>query len=231
MIGKFKFLLYLLFIMVVMLVAQGCKKEHDNISSANTVTDIDGNVYHFDTIGTQIWLLENLKVTHYRNGDSIPNVTSNKVWEHLKTDAYCDYKNNDSITNIYGRMYNWWAVNDPRNICPEGWHIPVYAEWWVLVNYLGGEAVAGGKMKETGEIHWTYNYRATNESGFTGLPGGYRSHYGGDCIDLGQNANWWTASEKDSIWAPFCTLLWYDAYFHRDQEMKTSGFNIRCVKD
>jgi uncharacterized protein (TIGR02145 family) len=232
MINKFKLLFYSLFIMIVLFFAKSCKKEDDeNKNPIDTITDIDGNVYHFDTIGAQIWLLENLKVTHYRNGDIIPNVTSNGEWEHLRTDAYCNYKNNDSITLIYGRLYNWYAANDPRNICPKGWHIPSYSEWWVLVNYLGGEFIAGGKMKETGQEHWFMNYKATNESGFTGLPGGYRSYYGGECIDIGQNANWWTSTDKDSIWAPVCTLLWYDASFYRDQVLKTSGFNLRCVKD
>jgi uncharacterized protein (TIGR02145 family) len=139
----------------------------------NTVTDIDGNIYHTVTIGTQVWMVENLKTTKYRNGDPIPNVTGN-AWAALTTGAYCWY-NNDAATYkaTYGALYNWYAVADSRNIAPTGWHVPTDAEWTTLTTFLGGESVAGGKLKETGTNHWTSpNTGATNETGFTALPGG-----------------------------------------------------------
>jgi uncharacterized protein (TIGR02145 family) len=109
----------MIFVMIGIIVAD-CNKEVASPLNDDIVVDIDGNAYHIDTIGSQIWMHENLKVTHYRNGDSIPYVSSNDIWKHLRSEGYCNYKNNDSIANIYGHMYNWYAATDPRNICPEG---------------------------------------------------------------------------------------------------------------
>src|ERR1035437_4904310 len=126
------------------------------------------------TICTQSWMLKNLDVSTYRNGDLIPEVTDGSAWSALTAGAWCWY-NNDSATNAstYGKLYNWYAVNDPRGLAPTGWHVPSDAEWTTLSTCLGGNAVAGGAMKETGTTHWTSpNTGATNSSGFTGLPGG-----------------------------------------------------------
>lgn len=154
------------------------------------VIDIDGNVYQIVTIGTQVWMAENLKVTHYRNGDVIPNVTDGPTWAGLTTGAYCEYDNNVASVATYGRLYNWYAAVDTRNIAPDGWHVPSDEEWKQLETYLGmsqAEADAiglrgsdeGGMLKETGTSHWdSPNTGATNESGFTALPGGHR-RYGG----------------------------------------------------
>jgi len=109
-----------------------------NRNQAQTVTDIDGNLYNTVTIGTQVWLEENLKVTYYNNGDEIPNVSSNTTWLSLSTGAYCNYENNTSYAPIYGRLYNWFAVNDSRGICPTEWHIATDEEWTVLTDLLGG---------------------------------------------------------------------------------------------
>nr|MBC8213906.1 fibrobacter succinogenes major paralogous domain-containing protein [Candidatus Neomarinimicrobiota bacterium] len=149
----------------------------------NTMTDIDGNTYQTIQIGTQIWTTTNLKVTHYRNGDAILTGYSNSEWSDLddtETGAYAVYDNNETNADTYGYLYNWYAVDDRRNIAPEGWHIPSDQEWQILVDFLG-ESVAAGKMQETGTEHWdSPNSSATNESGFTALPGGYRNNYNGN---------------------------------------------------
>lgn len=218
-------------IILVLILNISCKKDSDKPVLSDIVIDIDGNIYHFDTIGIQIWMRENLKVARYRNGDSIPYIANNDIWKHMRSEGYCHYRNNDSIANIYGHMYNWYAATDPRNICPEGWHIPSYSEWLILKDYLGGMNVAGGKMKEQGTIHWTINVNATNESGFTALPGGYRSQWTGGFTDIGKNGNFWTTMEQDSIWAVYCWVRNTEGYFHIDNELKNMGFSLRCIKD
>jgi uncharacterized protein (TIGR02145 family) len=200
--------------------------------SGGTVTDIDGNVYTTVIIGTQIWLGENLKVTHYRNGDVLPNVTNGTQWNRLSTGAYCWYNNDEAAyKNVYGAYYNWFTVVDSRNLCPTGWHIPNDAEWTTLTNYLGGDSVAGDKMKETGTVHWlSPNTGATNECGFTGLPGG--SRYGtGPFNDIGYSGNWWssTAYEPHDAW--FRYLLFNDGSVLKDWYNKGNGFSVRCVRD
>ncbi len=174
-----------------------------------TVTDIDGNVYQTVTIGTQVWMAENLKVTHYRNGEAIPNVTDNATWEGLTTGAYSEYDNDINNVATYGRLYNWYSVSDIRNMAPAGWHVPTDAEWKQLEMYLGmSQAQAdatgwrgtteGGKLKESGTTHWiSPNTGATNESGFTGLPGGYRAS-NGPYTDISISASFWSSTDDDS---------------------------------
>ncbi|NQT26384.1 PKD domain-containing protein [candidate division KSB1 bacterium] len=157
-----------------------------------TVTDIDGNVYQTVKIGVQWWMAENLKVTHYNNGDAIPNVTDNTEWDNLTSGAYCNY--NNDVTNIatYGRLYNFYTVKDARGIAPNGWHVSTEGDWEVLAHYLGGAAnEAGGKLKEAGFAHWNYpNNGATNESGFTALPAGMR--WNGSFKNLGGKTLYWS---------------------------------------
>jgi uncharacterized protein (TIGR02145 family) len=196
-----------------------------------TVTDIDGNVYQTVTIGSQVWMAENLKVTHYRNGDSIPNVTSVSAWANLKTGAYCEY--NDDVSNIatYGRLYNWHAAVDSRNIAPAGWHVPTDAEWQTLVDYLGDSTVAGGKMKEVGATHWlSPNTGATNESGFTALPGGCR-HFLGTYYSMRGYAIFWSSTEINSLGAWYRSLISSDSVIHRNCDYTRTGYSVRCVKD
>jgi len=196
-----------------------------------TVTDIDGNVYRTVKIGEQWWLAENLKVTHYRNGDAIPNVTDGTEWINLGSGAYCDYDNNESFVSTYGRLYNWHAVNDSRNIAPVGWHVPSDAELQTLVDYLGGDAVAGGKMKEAGYSHWQDpNTGATNESGYTALPGGCRSS-NGRFLSTGYYALFWSSLEYDAVNGLFWTLDFDQTGVYRYGVNKQSGFSIRLVKD
>ncbi len=163
-----------------------------------TMTDQDGNEYKTITIGTQTWMAENLRTTKYRDGSEIPNVTDNTKWVELATGAYCNYNNTTSSDTIatYGRLYNWYAVTDSRNIAPEGWHLPTETEWRILIDYLGGFGVAGGKMKETGATHWdTPNTGATNESGFTALPSGNRSDWRttpiGRFVNMSRSTYYW----------------------------------------
>jgi uncharacterized protein (TIGR02145 family) len=171
-----------------------------SVSLAGTVTDIDGNVYQTVTIGGQEWMAENLKVIHYCNGDSIPNVTDAGVWTSLTTGAFCEYNNNVNNVATYGRLYNWYSVNDSRNIAPAGWHVPSDADWKQLEMTLGmsqsqadatgiRDTTEGAKMKEAGTTHWlTPNTGATNESGFSALPGGYRYFNYGTYMDMGNYA-------------------------------------------
>ncbi len=196
-----------------------------------TVTDIDGNIYQTVKIGDQWWMAENLKVTHYRNGDAIPKVTDADQWFILNTGAYCIYNNDINNADTYGNLYNWYAVNDSRNIAPSGWHMPSNAEWQTLIDYLGGESVTGGKLKETGTTHWdSPNKGATNESGFAALPGGYR-YDNGFFYSLGGFANFWSSSELDSGYA------WYQRLYYDITDVghvsysKKGGFSVRLVRD
>jgi len=198
--------------------------------STGTVTDIDGNTYQTVRIGDQWWMAENLKVTHYRNGNPIPIETADIPWRNLTTGAYCNYNNDVNNVAVYGRLYNWYAVNDVRNIAPEGWHVPSDAEWQTLVDYLGGNAIAGGKMKETGTTHWNSpNTGATNESGFTARAGGNR-HIWGWFENFGVQARHWSTTEY--IIYAWCNFL---AYNHsasvRAYSNKTAGYSVRCVRD
>ncbi len=196
----------------------------------STVTDIDGNVYKTVQIEDQIWMAENLKVTHYRNGDAIPNFTDAAI-EWVIPGAYCNYDKDANNATTYGRLYNWYAVNDSRNIAPEGWHVPSDAEWKTLLNYLGGDDVAGGKMKETGTAHWNSpNTGATNESGFSALPGGahdYNSYY----ESMGTNAGFWSSTEYDSGNAWYQVLSHNYSEVHRSDYDKRNGFSVRCVSN
>jgi uncharacterized protein (TIGR02145 family) len=144
-----------------------------------SVTDIDGFVYKTVTIGSQIWMAENLKTTHYQNGNEIPNVADDNTWNNLTTAARCTNSFIDNYSAVYRLLYNWYAVSDSRNICPTGWHLHSQAEWTTLTTYLGGETSAGGKLKEMGTSHRIYpNTDATNECGFTALPDRAPGPYG-----------------------------------------------------
>jgi uncharacterized protein (TIGR02145 family) len=196
-----------------------------------TVTDIDGNVYQTVTIGTQVWMAENLKVTRYRNGDPIPNITSNSQWASLTTGAYCEYDNDINNVATYGRLYNWEAVDDSRNIAPEGWHVPTDAEWTTLINYLGGPSVAGGKMKETGTTHWmSPNTGATNESGFTGLPGGWR-YSDGNYFVLTIETAFWSSTYAGMGQAQLRDLVYSSPSVYSFSFPMSVGLSIRCVRD
>ena len=231
---KNRFLIYPLIAMGLLLFINGCKKEKEEIKlTYGSVTDIDQNVYKTITIGTQTWMAENLKVTHYRNGDPIPNITVDAEWNSLTTGAYCWHKNDVDNKDIYGALYNWYAVSDSRNIAPNGWHVPTYEEWKTLITYLGGESVAGYKMKESGTTHWhSLLNNATNQSGFTALPGCRRTHFQSTLSDgLGYFGYWWSSTESnESAWA--LTLIVDDGYATLDKDpLKDYGDSVRCIKD
>ncbi len=212
-----------------------------------TVTDIDGNIYGTIEIGNQWWMAENLKVIHYRNGDAIPNVTDDSDWGNLDTGAYCNYQNNESNVETYGRLYNWHAVGDSRNIAPDGWHVPTDAEWKELEMYLGmSQAEAdveddwrgtdeGGKLKEAGTRHWySPNTGATNETGFSALPGGDRTGITGVYSNMVVSAGFWSSTVA-YVSNGRCRVLSNDnSQVYRSGTIncyKRHGYSVRCVKD
>jgi len=208
-----------------------------DFSASPGVIDIDGNVYKIVKIGTQWWMAENLRTTTYRNGVTIPNVTDNSQWGSLTTGAWAYYNNDASNDGNYGKLYNWYAVNDSRGLCPEGWRVPSDADWTTLVNYLDGSEVAGGKMKSQRTApdphpRWdSPNTGATNESGFSGFPGGFRSSIA--FAHFGYAGFWWSSTEivGDPIRA-FSRVLSHDqSSVARGSHAKQLGFSIRCVRD
>jgi uncharacterized protein (TIGR02145 family) len=199
-------------------------------TGSSTITDADGNVYNTVTFGTQVWMAENLKTRKYRDGTSIPNVTGNTEWSNLNGGAYSDYNNTLSNSVIYGRLYNWYTVIDGHYLCPAGWHVPTHTEWGTLTDYLGGESVAGGKLKETGFTHWySPNTGATNEAGFTALPGGYR-YTDGLFYDIGYYGYWWTSSYND-VYERYMHYMSYDnSSVVGSHYFLLNGLSIRCLQ-
>jgi len=198
--------------------------------SSSSCIDYNGNAYPTITIGTQVWMAENLRVKNYRNGDPIPNVPG-KAWETLTTGAYCWYDNDQSANAKYGALYNWYAVDDSRGLCPTGWHVPTDAEWTTFTTYLGGTTVAGGKMKSVSALWSSPNTDATNNSGFSGLPGGYRGGNDGSFDYLGGYGYFWSSSQIDTYNAWYRYLLYNYAYVGRNSYYKEGGFSVRCLKD
>ncbi len=194
--------------------------------SFSQVTDYDGNVYQTVKIGKQVWMSENLNVEHYRNGDAIPQVQDKEEWDNLTTGAWC-YYDNDAGSGA-GKLYNWYAVNDPRGLAPEGWHIPSDAEWTVLTDFLGGAATCGPKLKST--TGWIENYSGDNSSGFNALPGGYRTH-DGYFSNKGKNAIFWTTTEFNSELVWFRNVIGSIPDVYRPNYAKDFGLSVRCVKD
>jgi len=179
-------------------------------------------------IGNQIWTTKNLDVATYRNGDAIPQVQDAAAWKILTTGAWCYFANNTANGTTYGKLYNWYAVNDPRGLAPAGYHIPTDAEWTTLTNYLGGETIAGAKMKS--KTGWENDGNGTNSSGFAGLPGGYRSFLDFFYL-IGAYGYWWSSSERatDGAWSRY--LYCYDGNVIRGYNVKQGGFSVRCVRD
>ncbi len=195
-----------------------------------TVDDIDGNTYKTVTIGTQVWMAENLKTTRYNDNTVIPSVTDNIAWDHLITPGFCWY-NNDASTykSDYGALYNWYTIATGK-LCPSGWHVPTDLQWSEMAEYLGGETLAGDKLKEEGEAHWNIlNSGATNESGFTALPGG--SRVDGSFVYIGTSGAWWSATAYDAENA------WCRELDNSIDELlegylgKSLGFSVRCIQD
>lgn len=219
-------------LLFLVLALVGFQDTDKNYSNHNNVKDIDGNVYRTVIIGNQIWMAENLKVTHYRDGTVIPNVYENEKWSLLTTGALC-WKNNDSIQykETYGALYNFYAVSSPRNLAPSGWHIPTQSECETLINYLGGKNIAGKKIKDNSLNLWkNINTQATNESGFSGLPAGGRGKLWG-VGDVGYYTTWWSATSYDSLYAWHWGLYPDKPGIRSNPGHKDSGFSVRCLKD
>jgi uncharacterized protein (TIGR02145 family) len=203
-----------------------------------TITDVDGNTYKTVYIGTQQWMAENLKTAKYSDGTTIPNVIDNTQWKNNTTGAWA-YHNNDAANNLkYGKLYNWYAVsktrNGNKNVCPTGWHVPTDAEWTVLTGYLGGESIAGGKMKEVGTTNWNSpNTDATNTSLFSALPGGMRGDDGNYSL-IGDDGYWWSSTmvgnySTDQAWT-HC-LNGYFGGAIRSYSLNRAGLSVRCLRD
>ncbi len=196
-----------------------------------SVTDIEGHIYQTVTNCNQTWTKTNLIVSKYRNGDVIPEVTDPTEWANLTTGAWCYFANTTLNGTTYGKLYNWYAVTDSRGLAPEGYHIPSDTEWTTFTSCLGGETIAGGKIKETGTAHWeTPNTGATNESGFKALPGGYR-YDNGTFSTTGFFGYWWSSSNNFSniAWDRYLYYNYGDIY--RNSFNKAAGFSVRCIKD
>jgi uncharacterized protein (TIGR02145 family) len=195
-----------------------------------TIRDIDGNIYKTVNTGSQIWMAENLKTTFYNDGEPIAIIDDDFKWDSDATGAFCYYENEFSNQYLFGLLYNWNAVRTGK-LCPDGWHVPANTEWTILTDFLGGESVAGGKLKETGLTHWSSpNSGATNESGFTAIPGGYR-HYNGGFYSIGSDGMWWSSTESPG------NLAYYRYLFNGSQNMRSydgsqrNGYSVRCLRD
>jgi len=208
------------------------------------ISDYDGNIYQTIVIGNQEWMAENLRTTHYADGTALVDGTGiDPILDDYTTKYYFAYEDNESNVNTYGRLYTWAAAmngvissetnpSGVQGVCPDGWHLPSNSEWTELFVYLGGESVAGGKMKEIGTTNWNSpNTGATDESGFTALPGGYMNLMSA-FFDLGNYAYFWSATES-SIGGAWREALYYDnsEATLNDNNIKSSGFSVRCTKD
>lgn len=232
----FRIAMYLCVLILVL--SAGCKKDDGSPSYAEEMKDVEGNPYKTVKIGTQTWMAENLRTTKYRNGEPIANVTQGSAWSSasLKTGAYCWYNNDPAKEYTYGALYNWYAVTDKRNLAPEGWHIPTDEEWSTLVAFLGGEAVAGGKMKEIGTLHWfSPNLGASNEFLFSLLPAGVR-----EGSEMQATGSFWGINDKAYLWSSSQsspTLMLFRRVSKDGADCFSAsgsgqyGMSVRCIKD
>ncbi len=218
----------LLMIGFIVTLITGCKKDGETTPA---LADKDGNSYTTVTLGTQTWMAENLKTTKYNDGAQIPLITDAAVWSGLTTPGFQWYNNDPTtVKALYGALYNWYAVNTGK-LCPTGWHVPTNAEWTTLTSYLLGEDVSGGKLKETGFAHWkSPNTDATNESGFTALPGG-AIFSDGSYANMGYEGNWWTADGSQDWDAYFRSMSYFNGKVFPYTNLKRQGFSVRCLKD
>ena len=227
-----------------------CDKSDDpggDDSSSGTVKDADGNVYNTVKIGNQVWTVENLKTTKYNNGKPIPNVTDNDEWINLTTGAYCNYDNLESNADIYGRLYNWHAVNTGK-LAPKGWHVPTWDDWKILRDYLITNGFNYDGTREDNKIakslcsktNWDLskdtskpgcNPENNNSTGFTALPGGQRAYDHGTFFEMGSHGLWWSSSKFDDhdiyVMQLSNTMMSLEGYF----DPMTMGFSVRLVKD
>lgn len=240
----------MLFLLTVVLFAFSCSKdetedipEADFSGDSGTFVDArDKQTYKWVRIGNQIWMAENLKATSYQNGDAIPELTDKETWDDLTDGAYCNFDSNENNSNKYGRLYNWFAVNDNRNIAPKGWHVATDSEWAELLSYVtdnqGHSCSVASALAAKSDWNTSYNYddcfpgqdySLNNSSGFTALPGGCR-YLDGTFIDE-EHAYWWSSTEQTPVHA-YCRYLlstWVE--IDRGGFSKNYGLSVRCVKD
>ena len=184
------------------------------------------------TIGTQVWMAENLDTGTFRNGEPIPEATTAEQWEEAYKNeraAWSYYENDPSNGKKFGRLYNWYAVNDPRGLAPAGWHVPSDVEWATLVDFLGGADVAGTKMKAASG--WNGGGSGNNSSGFGGLPGGHRYYKDAGFYHNGNIGFWWSSTKNDRWNAWYHALHYSYTLAGRDNGGMNTGFSVRCVKD
>jgi len=211
----------------------GANNVHNPAKVYGTMTDQEGNVYKTIVIGTQEWMAENLKTSIYRNGESISNVVEAvEWWSQTITGAWCNYNNDSQYECPYGKLYNWYAVADSRNLCPTGWHVPTNIEWTILTDFAGGGNVVGGKVKSAGLQYWAApNQSASNETGFSSIPGGARygdpTYYGG----IGIQVLYWSATERDDELAYYFFSQAYSGQGGLAFGDKPGGFSVRCLRD
>lgn len=231
-------------IIISLIVTSSCKKKDEQTQSQSpvSITDIDGNVYKTVKIGSQIWMKENLKVKHYRNGDLIPTTTPDTldISYELEPKYQWAYGGDENNVSTYGRLYTWYAITDSRNICPEGWHIPSKAEWEILLsNEEHGVYEVGAALKEVGTVHWDTTLHAPGKDrfGFCALPGGYHGRNGNrfSFYFLKKAGYWWTSTSD--IYTSIPDPAWYKSIFNSSSEVynyslpKFDALSVRCIKD
>jgi len=196
-----------------------------------TVSDIQGNSYATIVIGEQEWMAENLRVTTYSNGDVIPNLPTPSNWLNSSSGVWSHYSNDTAYEIPFGKLYNWYAVSDERNVCPTGWHVPSDAEWGDLFQYLGGPSLeAEGALKSVGTEYWLPpNSNATNSSGFSGVGGGALA--GNQFAMLYSTGSWWSSTEHSAQYAWCRDLTFSNGYSNFAYGDKTYGLSVRCIRD
>jgi uncharacterized protein (TIGR02145 family) len=224
----------------VVMVPHDQKTLYDSVKTEN-VTDIDKNVYNSVTIGSQVWMKENLKVTRYRDGTPIPNITDNKEWSTLTKGSYCWYSNDQANANsALGALYNWYAVVDTRQLCPDGWHVATDADWKTLEIFLGtsnnktagtGKRVSGKASDIKNATGWIKQGKGTNATDFSALAAGFRFAYDGKFSNQGLDGCWWTASEDKGNFAWLRNMYFYLTDIYRVSDNKNSGFSVRCIRE
>ncbi len=224
-------------ILLNLVLTASCNKNYplpgiDFTGEVDTLIDIEGNSYKTIGIGSQIWMAENLRTTKLNDGTIIPNLSDDSIWVKLQTVGLCWY-NNDSVKfqKFYGPLYNFYAVNTSQ-LCPIGWHVPDKSEWEKLALFVGGENVAGGKLKESDGSHWNDpNKCILSNYNFMALPGGNREHFKGKFIDSGSLGYWWSSFSESFFISDCFSMSCYDTHLNRFEINKREGLNVRCIKD
>ncbi|MEZ5197458.1 MAG: fibrobacter succinogenes major paralogous domain-containing protein [Bacteroidales bacterium] len=230
------FISQLMILLILTFLIFACNKDDDENEQTDpntgTLLDIDGNSYTIVKIGEQWWMGENLKTTTFRNDENIPEIGGSGDWTSTQTAAYCNSGNDPDKAAIYGRLYNYYAATDGRKICPDGWHVPTNEEWETLMIFLGGNEVAGGKLKQSGTEYWNSpNAEATNESGFSALPGGVRNANTGNFEGIGSNGSWWSTTQQSGENALIWGVTFVNGSISNYGIDKNTGLSVRCIKD